>query len=97
VAVPDEPGPAIGKPPIGHPGQEGFGFRLDGLGEQAARSRAQHLGQRVVDHLRLRETDNGAILVHGVSLSWRGPGRLVTRLDTPPSSDRRHPASAIAP
>ena len=78
-------------------GQEGFGFRLDRLGQQAARSRAQDCGQRIIDHLGLPETDNGAILVHGVSLSWRGSGRLVTRLDTPPSSDRRHPASAIAP
>src|SRR3546814_19222501 len=34
--------------------------------------------------------------------SWRiapsgGSGRLVTRLDTPPSSNHHHPASAIAP
>jgi hypothetical protein len=96
MAVPDEPGAAVGEPPIGHPGQEGLGLRLDGSGEQAARSRAQRLAQRVIDHLGLRETDDGAILIHGVSLSWRGPGRLVARLDTPPSSDRRHPASAIA-
>ncbi|MDI2071627.1 hypothetical protein, partial [Bradyrhizobium sp. Mp27] len=36
-------------------------------------------------------------LGHGVSLSSRGSGRLVTRLDTPPSSHRHHPDSAIAP
>ncbi|MDI2078103.1 hypothetical protein QJT78_50390, partial [Bradyrhizobium sp. Mp27] len=35
-------------------------------------------------------------LGHGVSLSSRGSGRLVTRLDTPPSSHRHHPDSAIA-
>jgi hypothetical protein len=38
MAVADEPGAAIGKAPVGHPGQEGFGFRLDGLGGQAARA-----------------------------------------------------------
>ena len=36
------------------------------------------------------------VLVHGVSLSRRGSGRLDTRLDTPPFSHRHHPVSAIA-
>jgi hypothetical protein len=97
MTVPDEPGPTIGQSLLGQLGQEGFGLRLDRLGEQAAGTCTQHRGQRVVGHLGLRETDNGAILVHGVSLSWRGSGRLVTRLDTPPSSDRRHPVPTIAP
>ncbi len=38
-----------------------------------------------------------AILIHGVSLSSRGSGRLDTRLDTPPISFRHHPVSRIAP
>jgi hypothetical protein len=32
----DEAGPAIGKAPVGHLGQEGVSFRLDRLGKQAA-------------------------------------------------------------
>jgi hypothetical protein len=39
---------------------------------------------------------NIGITVQGVSLSRRGSGRLVTRLDTPPFSHRHHPVSAIA-
>src|SRR6266568_5567265 len=35
-------------------------------------------------------------LVHGVSLSLRGSGRLDTRLDTPPISFRHHPVPRIA-
>jgi len=38
-----------------------------------------------------------AILIHGVSLSLRGSGRLDIRLDTPPISCRHHPVSRIAP
>jgi hypothetical protein len=36
MAVADEAGPAIGQPPLGHRRQEGFGLRLDRLGEEAA-------------------------------------------------------------
>jgi hypothetical protein len=36
------------------------------------------------------KTNNIAILIHGVSLSLRGSGRLDTRLDTPPISLRHH-------
>jgi hypothetical protein len=43
------------------------------------------------------KTNNIAILIHGVSLSLRGSGRLDTRLDTPPISLRHHPGSRIAP
>ncbi|MGY4286310.1 hypothetical protein ACVWXO_005530 [Bradyrhizobium sp. LM2.7] len=42
------------------------------------------------------QRDNVASLVHGVSLSLRGSGRLDTRLDTPPISFRHHPLSCIA-
>jgi hypothetical protein len=49
------------------------------------------------DPVGLTQGDNVAILVHGVSLSSRGSGRLDTRLDTPPISFRHHPVSRIAP
>jgi hypothetical protein len=42
------------------------------------------------------KTNNIAILIHGVSLSLRGSGRLDTRLDTPPISLRHHPGSGLA-
>ena len=45
---------------------------------------------------RLTKPNNTAILVHGVSLSLRGSGRLDTRLDTPPISYRHHPVSRLA-
>jgi hypothetical protein len=38
----------------------------------------------------------GTSLVHGVSLSLRGSGRLDTRLDTPPISFRHPRVSRIA-
>ena len=93
TAVPDEPRPPIVELSIGHQRQKGLGFGLDRLRQQAPSPRAQDCRQRIIDLLGLPETDDGAILTHGVSLSSRGSGRLVTRLDTPPSSDRRHPAS----
>ena len=96
MPVTDEAGLPVGEPLLGHRGQEGFGLRLDRLRQQPPCAGAQHGGQWVIDRLGLRERDDGATLVHGVSLSWRGSGRLVTRLDTPPSSDPRHPHSAIA-
>ena len=68
MAVPDEPRPPIVELPIGHQRQEGLGFRLDRLRQQAAGPRAQDCRQRIVDLLGLPETDNGAILIHGVSL-----------------------------
>ncbi|AEO47633.1 integrase catalytic subunit [Rhodospirillum rubrum F11] len=58
---------------------------------------AQDLGQRIVKLIRLTQARHGAIFLYGVSLLLGGAGRLVTRLDTPPSSDRHHPVSPIAP
>ena len=54
-------------------------------------------GQGIVDFIGLTKTYNIAILVHGISLSLRGSGRLDTRLDTPPISFRHHPLSRLAP
>jgi hypothetical protein len=57
MPVADKAGPAVREPSIRHLGQEGFGFRLDRLGQQAAGAGARHRGQRVVDRLGLRERD----------------------------------------
>src|SRR6185436_5278925 len=59
-------------------------------------TRTQDAGQRVIDRVGLTKPDNTAILFHGVSLSLRGSGRLDTRLDTPPISDRHHPVFRLA-
>src|SRR6185295_14692431 len=56
----------------------------------------QNIGQWIVDIVGLTKGNNIASLVHGVSLSSRGSGRLDTRLDTPPISFRHHPVSSIA-
>jgi hypothetical protein len=56
-----------------------------------------NFGQWIVDGLRLTECDDSAISRHGVSLLSGGSGRLDTRLDTPPSTKRRHPDSGLAP
>src|SRR5207302_6875298 len=52
--------------------------------------------QRIVDGLRLTECDDSGISRHGVSLLSGGFGRLDTRLDTPPSINRRHPDSGLS-
>ena len=84
-----EAGPPIDEPPVGHRRQEAFGFRLDRLGEQAAGTCAQHRGQRIIDLLRLPETNNGASLVHGVSL------RLEVLAGWLPASIRRPPQTVV--
>ena len=97
MAMPDQAVPAIGQLQVLPRRQEGFHLGLDGLFEQPARSRPQKRRQRIVDLVGLAKVDNAVILVHGVSLPRGGSGRLVTHLDTPPSSPRHHPISAIAP
>ena len=89
IAVADDAGPPIGEPLVRHRRQEGFGLRLDRLGEQAPRTCAQHCGQWVIHRLGLRETDNGAILVHGVSL------RLEVLAGWLPASIRRLPQTVV--
>jgi hypothetical protein len=96
MSVADQAGAAVREPQILHGGEEGLGLELDRLGEQAAGASPQHLGQGTVDLLRLTKPHDVGRAVHGVSLSTRGPGRLDTRLDTPPSSKPRHPFSRIA-
>jgi hypothetical protein len=58
---------------------------------------SEDIRQGIIDLVRQTKTDNTAILIHGVSLSLRGSGRLDTRLDTPPISYRHHPVSRLAP
>jgi hypothetical protein len=57
----------------------------------------QDIRQGIVNLTGLTKANNADSLVHGVSLSLRGSGRLNTRLDTPHSSNRHHPVSDLAP
>ena len=52
--------------------------------------------QRIVDGLGLTERKNSGISRHGASLLSGASGRLDTRLDTPPSINRRHLDSRLA-
>src|SRR3954469_25355479 len=96
MTMPDQAVPAVGQLQVLLRRQESFHLGLNGLFEQPARSRPQKRGQRIVDRVGLAKVDNAAILVHGVSLPRGGSGRFVAYLDTPPSSPRHHPVSAIA-
>src|SRR6266536_2408650 len=87
----------IGKLQLLHRGEECLRLQLDSLRKKLPRTRSQDIGQWIVNLVRLTQRDNIAILVHGVSLSSRGSGRLDTRLDTPPISPRHHPVSRITP
>src|ERR1019366_4610038 len=86
----------ISKPEVLHLGKKHLGFQLDSLREQLSRTRSQDIGQWIIDLVGVTKTDNIAILIHGVSLSLRGSGRLDPRLDTPPISLRHHPGSGLA-
>jgi hypothetical protein len=59
---------AVGQLHLLQAGQEGLHLGLDGLFQQPTRPGPQHRGQRVVNFLGLTKTDDGAIVVHGVSL-----------------------------
>src|SRR6202043_4173086 len=89
--------PTVGKLQVLHGGEKCFGLALNGLRKKPPRTRSQDNRQWIVDLVGMTKRDNGASLVHGVSLSLRGSGRLDTRLDTPPISFRHHPVSRIAP
>jgi hypothetical protein len=97
VTVPDETVATVGKLQVLHCGEKRRGLDLDSLRKQLPRTRSQDIRQWIVDLVGLTQGDNLASLVHGVSLSSRGSGRLDTRLDTPPISFRHHPVSHIAP
>jgi hypothetical protein len=85
----------VRQPQAPHPGQEGLGFRLNGLGQQPAGAAPQDGRQRVVDRLRLMQRDNGAIACHRRIAPSGGPGRLChppryAALLTPPSPSFGH-------
>src|SRR5450830_1824371 len=96
MTVPDNTVSSISKPAALHLGEERLSFQLDSLREQLSRTRSQDIGQWIIDLVGVTKTNNIANLVHGVSLSLRGSGRLDTRLDTPPISLRHHPGSGLA-
>jgi hypothetical protein len=79
-----------------HTGKENFGFQLDRARKKLPGSSLENIRQWIVDLARLTKANNVDNLVHGVSLSLRGSGRLDTRLDTPHSSNRHHPVSDLA-
>jgi hypothetical protein len=79
-----------------HAGKEHFRFQLDRASKKPACANPQDIGQGIVNFTGLTKANNVDSLVHGVSLSSRGSGRLDTRLDTPHSSNRHHPVSRIA-
>jgi hypothetical protein len=97
VTVPHQTVPTVGKLQVLHRGEKRLGLALNGLREKPPGPTSQDIRQWIVDLVRMTERDNVARLVHGVSLSLRGSGRLDTRLDTPPISFRHHPGSRIAP
>ncbi|MCW7546042.1 hypothetical protein N7I30_19865 [Aurantimonas litoralis] len=49
----------------------------------------------IIDRVGMSEWENDAIRRHGISLLREVLAGLITRLDTPPFSDRHHPVSAI--
>jgi hypothetical protein len=95
--MPDQTLASIRQFQVAHLCQEDFSLAFDGFGQQFAGTRSQDLGQGIINVVGLTKADNAGNVVHGVSLSWRGSGRLDTRLDTPPFSNRHHLDSRLAP
>src|SRR5450631_2952320 len=87
----------IGQLQMLHTGKKNFGFQFDRARKKLPGSSLENIRQWIVDLPGLTKANNVDSLVHGVSLSLRGSGRLDTRLDTPHSSNRHHPVSRIAP
>ncbi|UGX99472.1 hypothetical protein G6321_00017195 [Bradyrhizobium barranii subsp. barranii] len=94
--MPHHASASVGKLQVLHRGKKRLDFGLDSMRQKLPRAGAQDIGQWIIDLVGLTKRDNVASLVHGVSLSLRGSGRLDTRLDTPPISFRHHPLSRIA-
>ena len=94
--MPHDTGAPVGKLQILHRGKKRLDFDLDGLRQKLPRTGSQNIGQWIIDIIGLTKGNNIASLVHGVSLSLRGSGRLDTRLDTSPISFRHHPVSSLA-
>src|ERR1017187_5859182 len=94
--MPDDAAATVRQFEILHGGEEHLGLHLDSLCKQLPGARSKDIRQGIIDLVGLTKPNNTAILVHGVSLSLRGSGRLDTRLDTPPISYRHHPVSRLA-
>jgi hypothetical protein len=77
-------------------GDKGIGLGNQHLGQHSAGAFSCKFTQWIVNRLRLTQRDDSGISRHGVSLLSGGSGRLDTRLDTPPSINRRHPDSCLA-
>ena len=82
--MPDKPVTTIGKLQFLQLDQKSIGLHLDGLSQQAPRSRSKDIRQRIIDLARPAQPVNVRSLGHGVSLSFGGSGGLDTRLDTSP-------------
>src|ERR1700733_10555175 len=96
MAVPHHAVAAVGQLQVLPLGDEGVGFGNQHLRQHSPSAFTCDFGQWIIDCFRLTERDDGGISRHGVSLLSGGSGRLDTRLDTPPSTKRRHPDSGIA-
>jgi hypothetical protein len=94
--MPHDTGAPVGKLQILHRGNKRLDFNLHRLRQKLPCTSTQNIRQWIVDFVGLTKRNNIASLVHGVSLSLRGSGRLDTCLDTPPISFRHHPVSRIA-
>lgn len=88
---------SLASPFVLHRSQERIRFRLNRLGQKPACAIAQNRRQGIVEVVWMLKSKNGAIGLHGVSPLREVLAGFVTRLDTSPSSNRHHPASAIAP
>src|SRR5476649_1185457 len=86
----------IGQLQMLHTEKKNFGFQLDRARKKLPGSSLDNICQWIVDLAGLTKANNVDSLVHGVSLSLRGSGRLDTHLDTPHSSNRHHPVSDLA-
>src|ERR1035441_504872 len=95
--MPDDAAATVRQFEILHGGEEHLGLAVGSLSKQLPGARSKDIRQGIIDLVGLTKPNNTAILVHGVSLSLRGSGRLDTRLDTPPISYRHHPVSRLAP
>lgn len=90
--MPHHTGAVIGKPFVLHRSQERIRFRLNRLGQKPACGIAQNRRQGIVEVVWMLKSKNGAIGLHGVSPLREVLAGFVTRLDTPPFSNRHHPA-----
>ena len=74
--MPNDAAATVRQPKIFHGGEERLGLQLNSLCQQSAGAVSKDIRQGIVDLVRQTKTDNTAILIHGVSLSLRGSGRL---------------------